>query len=156
MLNIYTRDLLPERCITNAPEQTIVIAVNCVGAMGRGTALAIREKYPKLYHYYRQKCKSGEMHMNYLISAMVSDKQRVLLLPTKYDWKAKALPEEIMRNIDKLCSPETMETMKIESIATTYLGTGNGWIRGETAMELHSYLETALDNLGIPCSIYRD
>jgi O-acetyl-ADP-ribose deacetylase (regulator of RNase III) len=39
--------------------QVIVIPVNCVGAMGRGLALQIREKSPKLYRDYRKLCAEG-------------------------------------------------------------------------------------------------
>ncbi len=153
MLSIYSRDTLPGGCITNAPEQTIIIAVNCEGAMGRGTALALRDKYPELYHYYKDKCKRGEFHINYLLSARAGDK-RFLLLPTKDKWRERAKLEEIKKNIDKLCMPETLKVLKVESIATTYLGTGNGWLKGEELEYIHRYLEEKLDALDIRCSIY--
>ena len=45
----------------NAPERFKVVTVNCVGAMGRGIALACRERFPSLYNDYRQKCRKEQI-----------------------------------------------------------------------------------------------
>jgi len=52
MISIVYDDLL------NAKETYIVQQVNCIGVMGGGLALQIRQKYPSVYRRYREYCEA--------------------------------------------------------------------------------------------------
>ena len=67
MIKTVNGDLL------DAKETYLVHQVNCVGAMGRGLALSIRNKYPDVFRRYQQYCE--EHRVKYLLG-------RVLLIPT--------------------------------------------------------------------------
>ena len=42
--------------IFKSPAQTIVNTVNTVGIMGKGIALAFKERYPEMFEEYKRKC----------------------------------------------------------------------------------------------------
>ena len=67
MIKVMNGDIL------NAKETYLVHQVNCVGAMGRGLALAIRNKYPDVFRRYQQYC---EEHRSRELLG------KVLLIPT--------------------------------------------------------------------------
>lgn len=67
MIKTVNGDLL------DAKETYLVHQVNCVGAMGRGLALAIRTKYPDVFRRYEQYC--AEHRARDLLG-------KVLLIPT--------------------------------------------------------------------------
>ena len=60
--------------ILDAKETYIVHQVNCAGAMGRGLALMIRNRYPEVFRRYQQYC--ADHHAKALFG-------RVLLIPTE-------------------------------------------------------------------------
>ena len=70
----------------NAPERFKVVTVNCVGAMGRGIALACRERFPSLYNDYRQKCRKEQIVIG---EVYCYPEEGVILLPTKthFRWR---------------------------------------------------------------------
>lgn len=39
-------------CLFRSEAQVLVNTVNCVGPMGRGIALAFKQRYPDIYHDY--------------------------------------------------------------------------------------------------------
>ena len=42
--------------LLEAPANIIVHQVNCMGAMGRGLALQIKQRYPSVYKHYKMAC----------------------------------------------------------------------------------------------------
>lgn len=58
MINIVKGDLLDAR------EDIIAHQVNCMGSMGSGVALQIKEKWPQVYKWYKKRCDiMKDMHM---------------------------------------------------------------------------------------------
>ena len=47
--------------IFHSEMQTITITVNCVGVMGKGIALEMKNKAPEAYEKYRDLCSAGKM-----------------------------------------------------------------------------------------------
>ncbi len=45
--------------------QVIVNTVNCQGVMGKGLALAFKQRYPDMFATYQQACKTGKLHIGH-------------------------------------------------------------------------------------------
>lgn len=74
--------LLLDKTVFDAPAQTIVNPVNCVGVMGKGLALAVKNRYPEAFDKYLIACESGKMKIGNL--QLVKTLNRwILNFPTK-------------------------------------------------------------------------
>ncbi len=49
--------------IFDANSQVIVNPVNCKGVMGKGLALAFKQKYPDMFTIYQHECQTGELQI---------------------------------------------------------------------------------------------
>ncbi len=49
--------------IFESKAQVIVNTVNCQGVMGKGLALAFKQKYPAMFKAYQQDCKTGKLRI---------------------------------------------------------------------------------------------
>ena len=47
--------------IFESKAQVITNTVNCVGVMGKGLALAFKDKFPEMFQDYKSKCDSNEI-----------------------------------------------------------------------------------------------
>lgn len=154
LLKIRKRSELKDNCILNAPEHTILVTVNTEGAAGRGVALAMRERYRKVYVGYRHLCKSGRYTPNSLLYARVSSSQQLLLFPTKVKWSQPSPPDLIIDNLDKLAS--MYRELNIESLAIPPLGMANGKLTGHDRERVWNHMFYTFSSLDIPCTIYTD
>lgn len=68
--------------IFNSPAQVIVNTVNTVGVMGKGPALAFKQKYPKMFISYRNACEKKQLTVGKLMLFHAPD-YWILLFPTK-------------------------------------------------------------------------
>lgn len=144
---------LPDGDFLNAPEETIICTTNIVGAMGRGIALSVKQRWPHIYNIYRDTVTRGAMYPNTLMLIPVSDTQRVLLFPTKLHWKDPSVVELIEDNLDKLiCHGE--HTFNIKSLAIPPLGMGNGWLTGSDAQLVINAIERFALQVSYPCTYY--
>src|SRR5229473_1319945 len=75
--------------------QTLVNTVNCVGVMGKGIAREFKQRFPKMYGDYVQRCARGEVRLGqpYLFVDMVGP--WVLNFPTKGHWRAASRETDI-------------------------------------------------------------
>ena len=75
--------------ILKVPEGVIVQQVNCLGVMGAGLALQIREAHPNVYAEYRQLCFSHTPNNFFLLGRIqvvpIGDKRWVVNLFGQYD-----------------------------------------------------------------------
>jgi O-acetyl-ADP-ribose deacetylase (regulator of RNase III) len=62
--------------------QTLVNTVNTVGVMGKGIALAFKQRYPEMYRRYRELCGTGELDVGTLFVYQAADKI-IVNFPTK-------------------------------------------------------------------------
>lgn len=153
-LKLRKRSELKDSCILNAPEETIIVTTNCEGAAGRGVALAMRERYRKVYEGYRHLCKSGRYTPNSLLYSRVSSTQRLLLFPTKVKWSQPSPPELIIDNLNKLAS--MYRELNIDSLAVPPLGHANGWLKGKDRERVWNHMLYTFESMDIPCTIYID
>jgi O-acetyl-ADP-ribose deacetylase (regulator of RNase III) len=102
---------------TNA--QVITNPVNCVGVMGKGLALAFKERFPDLFNDYVSRCERREVQPGkpYLWE---NDKVQVLNFPTKRHWKENSRLEDIEAGLKYLA--ENYAELGISSLALPPLG----------------------------------
>lgn len=99
MLRVVSGDLL------SAPERVIAQGCNCRGAMGRGIALGMRRRYPKMYELYRTLCHRGEFRPGMVWLYYASDGKVIANLATQDTWgthQVQARPEWIEQSARKL------------------------------------------------------
>ncbi|EBW8959815.1 hypothetical protein BZ973_00350 [Salmonella enterica subsp. enterica serovar Enteritidis] len=124
----------------NAPERFKVVTVNCVGAMGRGIALACRERFPSLYNDYRQKCRKEQIVIG---EVYCYPEEGVILLPTKTHFRYKSQIYYVTSGIDALARlGEDLEG----GIAIPPLGMANGWLRYHERLEIFIHLQKRLQH----------
>lgn len=153
LLTVTPRDSLPDRCITNAPEQTIIITTNCEGAAGRGVAEAMRRKYPSVYKKYRRLCMEGIYHPNMLITADIGNGKQLLLFPTKIQWRKPSYVEMVCDNLYNLL--DNIDVLNIESIATPSMGMENGWLKGKDKQRVIDTMTRVFEDAHVPATWYR-
>nr|DAL75930.1 MAG TPA: hypothetical protein [Bacteriophage sp.] len=140
----------------NAPEAYKVVTINCVGAMGRGIALACRERYPTLYQDYRKRCRENEIRIG---NVYVYPDEKCILLPTKTHWRLKSQVSYVTAGITALADcVENLDT----SVAIPPLGMANGWLRPWERQEIFLWLYDKLETrrqhhtLYLPDALYQE
>lgn len=103
----------------------LVCPVNCVGAMGKGLALAFRQRHPDLYYRYKQLCRKRQFYPDTMLVFKPSGvPYRVLALPTKNHWRDPSPPELVERGIQRLGT--LGQQNKFSSLALPAVGCGEG------------------------------
>lgn len=140
----------------NAPEAYKVVTINCVGAMGRGIALACRERYPTLYQDYRKRCRENEIRIG---NVYVYPDEKCILLPTKTHWRLKSQVSYVTAGITALA--DCVENLDA-SVAIPPLGMANGWLRPWERQEIFLWLYDKLETrrqhytLYLPDALYQE
>ena len=109
--------------IFDSKAQVIVNTVNCKGVMGKGLALAFKQRYPAMFPVYQQECKTGKLR----IGKPTLYKQStpwILNFPTKNDWKLPSKLEYLEKGLEYLVG--NYKKAGIKSIAFPKLGAQNG------------------------------
>lgn len=135
--------------IFKSPAQTIVNTVNTVGVMGKGIALAFKERYPEMFEEYKRKCEKKELTTGKLMIWNNAPDHKILLFPTKEHWRSPSKIEYIEKGLEAF-SKKYLD-MGITSIAFPKLGTGNGGLKWE---DVQPVMEKYLKPLVIDIYIY--
>lgn len=112
--------------IFKSPAQVLTNAVNCVGVMSKGIALEFKNRYPKMFDDYKDKCerdlvKPGQPYL------WEDDSVQILNFPTKRNWRDHSLLQDIEDGLKYLAI--NYERMGIQSLAMPALGCGLGGLR---------------------------
>ena len=67
--------------------QTWVNAVNCVGTMGKGIALAFKRRFPYMFDDYVARCRRGDVKIGEPYVYQNNTLPWILNFPTKGDWR---------------------------------------------------------------------
>jgi len=119
----------PDWTVFDAPAQTIVNTVNCVGVMGRGLALEVRRRFPDVYIAYVKACRRGAVKVGKLY--LVKSKGRwILNFPTKVHWRGRSRIDYIEKGLSNFVA--TYRRIGITSVAFPALGCGSGGLKWET------------------------
>ena len=138
--------VLLEKTVFDSQAQTIVNPVNCVGVMGKGLALAVKNRYPEVFDKYVIACESGKMGIGKLQLVKAKDRW-ILNFPTKKHWRGSSKLEFIEAGLKKFV--KTYRRRHIASVAFPPLGCGHGGLKWDEVEPLmRRYLE-GLDKIEI-------
>ncbi len=132
----------------DSPAQTIVNTVNTVGVMGKGLALAFKERYPEMFNSYRKMCEKHKLQIGKLMLYPAPD-HLILLFPTKENWRNPSKIEYIEKGLVKFVG--NYAEHNITSIAFPKLGCGNGELDWN---DVKPVMEKYLKHLPIDVYIY--
>jgi O-acetyl-ADP-ribose deacetylase (regulator of RNase III) len=107
--------------------QAFAHGCNCVGSMGAGIAVGIKERYPEMFEEYRRRCKAKPREFNpgdvFLWKA--DDKPHVLNLATQEDnWRTRATYAWVEQALHNMIA--VVDSEKITTIAMPRIGAGYG------------------------------
>lgn len=109
--------------IFTASAQVIVNLVNCKGVMGKGLALAFKQRYPAMFVVYQQECRTGQLRIGQPTLYRES-RPWILNFPTKDHWRDDSKLEYLEQGLQYFV--DHYKEMGIESIAFPRLGAGLG------------------------------
>lgn len=131
--------------LLTAEVDALVNAVNCVGVMGKGIALAFKQQFPTNYRAYRTACQLGEVRLGrvFVVELASSTPRYVVNFPTKQHWRCASRLSDIEAGLADLV--RVIDQLGIGSIAVPALGAGNGGLAWERVKPL---IEAAAHRLG--------
>ncbi len=128
--------------------QVIVNTVNCQGIMGKGLALAFKQKYPAMFKVYQQECRTGKLRIG-KPTLYQGSTPWILNFPTKDSWRANSKLEYLQKGLEFLVSH--YKNAGIKSIAFPKLGAQNGKLSWD---EVGPMMAQYLSQLDIDVFIY--
>mgnify|MGYP001160721751 CR=1 FL=1 len=134
--------------IFDSKAQVIVNTVNCQGVMGKGLALAFKERFPDMFTAYQQDCKSGKLHIG-RPTIYTKSTPWILNFPTKNLWRYPSKLEYLEKGLEFLVAH--YKTVGITSIALPKLGAQNGKLSWD---EVGPLMAKYLSQLDINVYIY--
>lgn len=109
--------------IFESTAQVIVNTVNCKGIMGKGLALAFKQRYPEMFAVYQQECKNGRLRIG-RPTLYTKSSPWILNFPTKDNWRANSKLEYLEKGLEYFVN--NYKQASITSIAFPKLGAQNG------------------------------
>lgn len=119
--------------IFNSQCQTLVNTINCVGVMGKGLALEMKNRYPDMFEQYKTYCFQKLIDIGKLW-LYKSDNKWILNFPTKKHWNNNSEYEYIELGMKKFL--ETYKSKNIKTIAFPMLGCSNGGLDKDKVLEI--------------------
>ncbi len=130
-------------------EQTFTIAINTVGIAGKGLALYFKRKYPNQHKEYVRACNNKVFHSGQLVTLPTDNGKRILLFPTKNDWREDSTIT-LIEHFLKILARDYVK-LRIESLALPLLGCGCGNLEPNDVIPL---IEKYLGPLDLNVKIY--
>jgi O-acetyl-ADP-ribose deacetylase (regulator of RNase III) len=125
-----------------ADVEALVNPVNCVGVLGKGLALAFKQRYPAACALYTEACRAGEVVPGRVLATAARPRLMIFHFPTKRHWRDASRLEDIERGLDSLIAEIAL--CGVQSIAIPALGCGLGGLAWSTVQPL---IETRLSLL---------
>lgn len=138
-----------DKPIFKSDARTIVNTVNCVGVMGKGIALECKNRYPKLFEDYVEKCKQKEIKIGSLWMYQQDSDYHILNFPTKEHWRDNSKQEFIMHGLDSFT--KSYEKFECHSVSFPLLGASNGKLEPHWVLIVMVYY---LKKVNIPVGIF--
>lgn len=134
--------------IFDSPAQVIVNTVNCKGVMGKGLALAFKQRFPDMFDVYQQECRSGKLRIG-RPGLYKAGSPWILNFPTKDHWKFPSKMEYIEKGLEYFVA--NYKKAGITSIAFPKLGAQNGKLSWD---EVGPVMAKYLSQLDIDVYVY--
>ena len=151
MVEYVTGDLLI------AEREALVNAVNCVGVMGRGVALAFKRRFPDNFKAYKAACDRGELQPGRMFVFETGELMPRLIInfPTKRDWRARSRLADVEAGLSALVAE--IKRHRVHSIALPPLGCGLGGLEWtEVKPRIHRALAGVADLDALVFEPYRN
>jgi O-acetyl-ADP-ribose deacetylase (regulator of RNase III) len=113
--------------LLEAEVEALVNAVNTVGVMGKGIALAFKQRFPENFTAYAAACGAGEVQVGRMFvhrQTAGAFPRWIINFPTKKHWRDPTRIEWVETGLVALA--EVVRENQIRSIALPALGCGNG------------------------------
>lgn len=107
--------------------EAIVNAVNTVGVMGKGIALAFKERFPENYRRYAAACKGGLVQVGAMFATNppeLDSPKWIINFPTKQHWRSPSQMAWVESGLHDL--RRFIVEHDLKSVAIPALGAGNG------------------------------
>jgi len=136
------------------PARVRVNTVNCVGVMGKGVALAFKQRYPAMFDYYQKWCRTGLVQPGKLLvwrddEALPSLAETVVCFPTKRHWRDGSRLEDIISGLEVLRA--FLETRGRDVVTVPALGCGHGGLDWQIVRPI---VESSLTDLEADIRVY--
>jgi O-acetyl-ADP-ribose deacetylase (regulator of RNase III) len=128
--------------IFDSRAQVIVNTVNCQGVMGKGLALAFKERFPDMFLVYQQDCKAGRLRIG-KTTIYKKSTPWILNFPTKNHWRYPSKLEYLEKGLEFLVAH--YKKVGITSIAFPKLGAQNGKLSWDAVGPLMAKYLSQLD-----------
>jgi len=131
--------------LLEAEAEALVNAVNTVGVMGKGIALAFKKRFPANMAAYAKACKAGEVQTGRMFITETGEllgPRWIINFPTKQHWRDPSRLIWIETGLADL--RHFIEQNQVDSIALPALGCGSG---GLAWVEVKALIERALGDL---------
>lgn len=138
--------------LLEADVDALVNAVNTVGVMGKGIALAFKTRFPANYQSYAATCQRGEVvtgRMFITETPALLGPRWIVNFPTKQHWRDPSRLEWVQTGLQDLRRFLLAEGVK--SMALPALGAGLG---GLSWPAVRAEIETALADLAVDIRVY--
>ncbi|TYC07134.1 macro domain-containing protein [Micromonospora sp. WP24] len=123
--------------LLDADTEALVNAVNTVGVMGKGIALAFKQAYPANYAAYRAACAARTVRLGQMFvhdSGLPDRHRHVINFPTKRHWRSPSRLADVAAGLPDLV--RVLREHRITSVAVPALGCGNGGLDWATVRPL--------------------
>ena len=110
--------------IFNVAATALINPVNCVGVMGKGLALAFKQRFPRNYIEYVTACHDGLVRPGRPYVYETPDRRVIINFPTKRHWRDPSRLADIVLGLTQL--PDIIREFAIISVAMPRLGCGLG------------------------------
>ena len=138
MIEFKTGDILSEDA------SALVNTVNCVGIMGKGTALRFKKAFPENFKAYSEACRNRQVAPGRMFVFETDEffPSYVINFPTKTHWRSRSRMEYIDNGLKDL--RKEIRNRGIRSIAIPALGCGLGGLSWD---EVRPRIENAFQGL---------
>jgi O-acetyl-ADP-ribose deacetylase (regulator of RNase III) len=112
--------------IFSAKVDALINAVNTVGVMGKGLALAFKKKFPDNFTAYQRACKAGDVKIGtvFMFDRSHGVPRWIINFPTKRHWREASKLDDIRSGLVDLL--EQIQKNNISAVAMPALGCGLG------------------------------
>ena len=113
--------------------RALAVPVNCLGVMGAGLALAVKQRFPEASEVYIQHCKKGLMKPGMVLFTSHNGFY-FYFVATKNNWKNKSELSYVEKGITNLIA--SLKFDKLKAVSIPALGCGLGGLNWTTVLPI--------------------